>query len=160
MCPNIRRWFFTCSFTERDDVWDHPLIPKVEHLNICDCADLCASTSGYIDRLINRAAGAVWRIYRRGNRVSHAGQEKGKTDSSRSIKQRANNKCVRDGRAAAINVKSIISLAAGRSDHNRALQVGCYDREYVSAGWPHYYVFRTWIKAFMMTWKQVDGETF
>lgn len=89
--------------------------------------------SGHIDHFINGAAGAVWWIYHCGNRVGHAGQSKGKTDSSRSIKQRANNKCVRDGCAAAINVKSIISQGARQSDHNRALQAGCYDREYVTA---------------------------
>lgn len=84
--------------------------------------------SGRINNLINGTAAAVWWIYHCGNRVGHAGEKKGKTDSSRSIKQRANNKCVRDGRAAAINVKSIIS----QPDQNRALQAGCYDRQHVS----------------------------
>lgn len=88
------------------DLWNKKIIVKSVPLSV--------PPSGHIDRLINRAAGAVWRINRRGNRVCHAGQHMGKTDSSRSIKQRANNKCVRDGCATAINVKSIISRG-GRS---------------------------------------------
>lgn len=66
-----------------------------------------------------------WWTHRCGNRGGHAGRWKGKTDSSHSIKQRANNKYVRDGRAAAINVRSITS----QPDQNRAAQAGCYDGE-------------------------------
>lgn len=71
------------------------------------------------------AAASVWWMHHCGNRGGPAGQWKGKTDSSRSIKQRANNKCVRDGCAAAINVKSIISQLEQRG----AAQTGAYDRQ-------------------------------
>lgn len=126
---------------------------------MCDGAVLFVPASGHIDRLINPSAGAVWRIYRRGNRVGHAGQWKGKTDSSRSIKQRANNKCVRDGCAAAINVKSIISQGARRSDHNRALHVMT---ENMLQPTDHTTVFHLQKKkkTFHIKLKQVDGGFF
>lgn len=82
---------------------------------------MAASRTGHMD---GHTVSGCW-MHRCGNRGGHAGQRRGKTDSSHSIKQRANNKCVRDGCAAAINVKSIIS----QPHQSRSARAGCYDGE-------------------------------